>query len=197
MNVSFRLEKSDLIAFADFLFRRRFPLAKLAPGFLVWAALCFGITVISTLLRPRTRARIELEGWFAILPIVIVPLLPFVIIFSFLLLFARWQTRAALRRQMTEPGNAALLDQSISVSALPEMFHWRDESFEAKMLWRRVFDVADDQEHVYIFSTEYGGYIIPKRAFADQAAAQQFFETAYRYWSENRVTTPPIPEPGT
>jgi hypothetical protein len=196
MNVSFRLEKSDLIAFAKFLSRRRFPLTKFAPSFLLWAAICAVFTVLPTLLSSRTRSRMELEGWIVIIPIVIVSLLPMIIIFSLALMFARWQTGATLRRQVTAPGNAALLDQSISVSALAEMFHWKDESLETKVLWRRVFEVADDQEYVYIFLTEYGAYIIPKRAFVDQGAAQQFFETAYRYWSENRNITPPIPEPG-
>ena len=191
-SVTFKLEAEDLKAYATFLARPRTSVTRIVPRLLGGMALGLVISfVVSTIFFPGAlSADLRKPG----MPFIIAAQL--LIIFGIIVFVTRLQLQFAFRRQTKSPGNAALLNQVVNVTITPQFFSWVDEGLAVRIIWRRIRAVAGDTAHVYVFANDVSAFIIPKRAFADEARAQRFFETAHGYWREARGTPPPIPHPG-
>ena len=61
--------------------------------------------------------------------------------------------------------------------------------------WPHLEGIAETATHIFVQLAPGSAIVIPKRAFADEATAQRFFETAHGYLREAKGTPPPIPHP--
>jgi hypothetical protein len=68
----------------------------------------------------------------------------------------------------------------VTLEATPEGFQIIHSGGDARLLWTAVQGVAQDDNAIYIYTTATAAYIVPRRAFADSAQAQEFYEAALR-----------------
>ena len=49
---------------------------------------------------------------------------------------------------------------------------------EGRNLWPGIYQIVNTADYIYIFTSLHTAHIIPKRAFANAEAVQQFYERA-------------------
>ncbi|MEO8668965.1 MAG: YcxB family protein [Bauldia sp.] len=72
-------------------------------------------------------------------------------------------------------------------------FETRGRRFETKVDWTGVADIADRRDTIFFIAEWKEYYFVPKRAFADAAAAEAFERTARDFWSARRDGRNPAP----
>lgn len=61
---------------------------------------------------------------------------------------------------------------------------------ESKSRWQRFQKIERTDAYVYIYFAPGYAYIIPKRAFADEAAFERFYEKCLEYWNAAQGQNP-------
>lgn len=97
----------------------------------------------------------------------------------------------------------SLLRESLSRTALGmhrmvlsrEGVEGTSETSDVQTKWEGVEKIAEHNSCFYFFTGPANAYIVPKRAFADEQAAQQFLETARHYREQAAGLEPAIEIP--
>lgn len=169
LSVTYKLESADLRAFQRYALKN-LPSARRVRYMTaaVMAALCLWLTLTSD--DHRLGFRI---AYFFILALVFWGLM------SLWLFIA---TRISQGRAYTSEKHRSVLCEHTATLA--------DDAFidvtpcnEARNLWQGIYQVADAEDHVYIFTSVHSAHIIPKRAFANEAGVRKFYERAFNLQS--------------
>jgi hypothetical protein len=68
----------------------------------------------------------------------------------------------------------------VSLEATIEGFQVACPDSDSRILWSGVQAVGQDENAIYLYTMPIQAYVVPRRAFADSAQAQEFYETALR-----------------
>lgn len=71
--------------------------------------------------------------------------------------------------------------EPITISITPHHFIVDGRGMRSERPWSKILDVAQDKNNIYVLLAKDVGHIVPKRAFADAASADAFFEMASGY----------------
>ena len=68
-----------------------------------------------------------------------------------------------------------------TLSLQPDGLYNQTSVLDTRVKWRNITEVAENPQMIVLFLSPRFGFIVPKRAFADPAQAQAFFELARAY----------------
>lgn len=110
------------------------------------------------------------------------------VLLPLVLFLAPWLTRrlGLDRRHLAEGVRADIKSgrigpfKPVSLEATPDGFHIVCPDSDSRILWSGVQGVGQDENSIYLYETPIMVHAIPRRAFADGAQAQEFYETALR-----------------
>ena len=122
-------------------------------------------------------------GWGVIAGASVVVFVPL-----FLFVFQPWIVSRSVRRRLKERGNARILEPQM-VEITPEGIRRSSDSSESFNLWKAVVRIANTDAHAFIYLTSTAAFVIPSRAFVDEASFLSFLDTARRYREEARRYT--------
>lgn len=91
--------------------------------------------------------------------------------------------------QSSDYQNAYIFDQKkcvVSIHGLKE----EAERFHSIMKWTMFLSVEHVNGYIYLFVAPHYAFIIPKRAFADEAAFERFYEKCLEYWNAAKGREP-------
>jgi hypothetical protein len=95
--------------------------------------------------------------------------------------FWAWLSRRnSPRRAFEEARNKGLVN-GILISITPEQFSYCTQVSTTTHQWSALDRVEHTDEHIFIMTAQWSGYIIPRRAFATEPDFLNFYETARRY----------------
>lgn len=160
MEITYQLEKSDHLRFNQFVINRIPSLKRQAllrffglPAVISVELYVFHLTLVPYLLNVFgvTAAWIAYLWWA--------------------------QRRAIISQAQARPGAIGLH----TVSLQPDGLYNQTSILETRVKWQNVTEVADHPQMILLFLSPRFGFIVPKRAFADPAQAQAFFELARAY----------------
>ncbi len=102
------------------------------------------------------------------------------------------QRRAVTAMAQARPGALGLH----TVALQPDGFYSQTPVQDTRVKWANITEVADSPQMIVLFLSPRYGFIIPKRAFAGEGAAQTFLDTARAYrQSALDGTQPMLPPP--
>ena len=189
-SVSFRLYEADLEAYVKFMTAKQSAASRVIPQMagrlligifimLVIGALLNPQYLLIGLSQPEVLLNIGLQ-YFVALPV-----------FFYLV---RWQHQQIFAKQVSGADKKALAGQNITATIDARGFLWRDEGLALEIAWSRVVSVTGDSAYIYIFTNEFSGLIIPRRAFDKPESAQRFGASVLQFWRQGHKA-PPIPRP--
>ncbi len=120
-------------------------------------------------------------------------LVPFLMVATFWFVVLRLNSAQQKAQWKTNPA----LTHPHTTRITPQHLYNRDATGENIAYWQSLHEVTQDEHCLYFFTTKETAYVVPRRAFADAAQAEQFYRAALGYWNEARgaKAQPPIPEP--
>ncbi len=170
VQVTFALEPRDLEAFQNYALKRQG--RKLWWALPIVVVLAVAVNAVSQFNRHpvvRPAPRFDITG------AVLAYGLPVVLIVLFYFFFLKQQNS---RRKSDQTGTYDPRTVGLSQTYL----HSIDKQGEGRMRWNAVNTVDRGKQHLFVLLTNNTGYVIPDRAFADDAAALAFYEQAVAYW---------------
>ena len=197
MEISFQLTPGDIAAFQK-LHARRYGMRW--PFFVVLFGLAIGILPQligsnfwlrlqmlgpATVLRQMLNSVLRLVSNLPALLSLLIPIAFFLFVWLFLV--------PRVTRGEIQKTDAYKMQQTIKLSA--EGLFQSQASGDFLYRWPYLFAVIDDAAHIFLLINRNTAVVVPKRAFASEQEAQQFFETARDYWQQNQDAPPPIPAP--
>ena len=194
MEVTFKLDEEDIVHLGKW----QQASGGCAPWMLglVMFSLAIGTLLVSFLNDRRLRLRWMLLGPAEFFrqqaPALLSMFLPVCFFVAFWFFILKSSVRSNAKQLLATPGFANRQTVRLTPAGL---FAWTMTS-ETLFRWLYLLQIAEDATHIFVQVDKASVIVIPKRAFADEAAAQQFFETAEKYWREAKGTPPPIPHPG-
>lgn len=118
-------------------------------------------------------------GWIAVSSVpLICPTILLVLVFSAGV--RRWSTNRSVHKAFpdVEPGGT-IASQTLTVSA--DEIHVRADAGEMALPWNEVTDVSRTDERIFVFGASEQALVVPRRAFADQAAYDAFYDELQSY----------------
>jgi hypothetical protein len=96
---------------------------------------------------------------------------------------------AHLQSFTPEKHKSVLCDHTLTLSEVG--IHNQTQFGESRIIWSAVYRVVENADYIYLFLTAHSAYIVPKRAFPNDEAAKQFFNTAIQLLanSQNSAAT--------
>jgi hypothetical protein len=64
----------------------------------------------------------------------------------------------------------------------PDGIKVKNANNEGFTSWKKIQNVVSAKNYIYFFITDQFAYIVPKRAFGEEANAQEFFKQAEGFW---------------
>jgi hypothetical protein len=191
LEVTYTLQPQDFEQLQKFFARRNGGISsRWMFLFVPVAAIClFGLNMLIDPNRQRVLFQWRVNPW----AMAGSTLLPFLLFAVFWFVFLRLNTAHQKAQWKTNPA----LTQPHTTRITPQHLYNRDASGENIAYWQGVHEVAADEHCLYFFTTKETAHVLPRRAFADAAQAEQFYRAALGYWNEARGANaqPPIPEP--
>jgi hypothetical protein len=190
VEVTYTLQPEDLHQLERYLSKRGGGGSRLLVPLVLGV---FAVSILLPLLQRSQRGRYIEQLMSNPLPFLASTFVPFLLFCLFWLFFLRWNQAQQKKQWATLPA----LTQPHTTRLTPAHLYNRDASGESITYWHSLHDVGQDENGIYLFNAEQTAFIVPRRAFADEAQAQQFFEQAHGYWQQARGadSKPPIPEP--
>src|SRR5713101_5930187 len=158
MEISFSLEKADLVAFNRYDLKR--------DGKNTWGWLPLALLLIVACLVHGIQEGFEIKHFLAIGTLLI-------IFVGYL-----WLIRHQLNKTF-KTGHQFV--QNLTLKLTPEELIHANDLNRSATRWEAVDKVAIRRDHGFIYFTGGSALTIPKRAFADEDAFQKFMETARSY----------------
>lgn len=94
--------------------------------------------------------------------------------------YARWVTGKRMRRLLSEGHKRGQFSRT-TLTLLPDGISQVWDDGESKIKWRGVEKVILTQNKVYLYTGAATAIVVPKNAFATEAALDRFIETAMKY----------------
>lgn len=89
--------------------------------------------------------------------------------------------------------------ETINIRLQEKGLYSREKHCESLMYWSKFSDMVNDENYLLFLIGDKGeGLVVPKRAFANNALANEFFNRAIAFWKlagGSPPQTPPIPAP--
>jgi hypothetical protein len=105
-----------------------------------------------------------------------------------------WHAKRTTAKLMKEGQNAGFLCEH-RIEITPEYMIETTDVGETKVFWRGVEKIAEDSGYLYFYTGAMQAHVIPRRAFASRAEAQEFRETARHYREQAAGLEPAIEIP--
>ena len=160
MEITYQLEKSDHLQFNQFVINRVPALKRqmLLRFFGLPALISAELYVFHLALVPYLLSAVAVTaGWIA---------------------YLWWaQRRVVTVQAQARPGAIGLH----TVSLQPDGLYNQTAALDTRAKWQNITEVAENPQMIVLFLSPRFGFIVPKRAFADPAQAQAFFELARAY----------------
>ena len=148
-------------------------------------ALVFLLLLFSAVDSIRKQGADLSASWIAVSSVpMICPTILLVLVFSTGV--RRWSTNRSVHKAFpdVEPGGT-IASQKLTVSA--DEIHVQADAGEMALAWDEVADISKTDERIFVFGASEQALVIPRRAFADQAAYDAFYDElqSYRVRSSN------------
>ena len=163
LTVNFDLEPRDLKAFQAFA-SRHVPTIRRARYF-SWGLIVFTSFYCAVTYLHKTGERI-VAFFFTLVPLSLLC----GALFLLLRVVMHWRAYTA------EKMSGIICRHTVTLSE--EGIHEVTPANESRWKWGATYSVADTQDHLFLFVNTQMAFIVPKRAFPDAGAAQQFLERA-------------------
>jgi hypothetical protein len=111
---------------------------------------------------------------------IIVSVLAGVIAFALYPQSNRKSTIKRIRKVLSEGNNNALLGRQV-VSLSPEGVFIKNQAAESKFIWSAVDKIAENDKHVYLYTSSINALVIPKNCFQSEKEKQEFLEYINKY----------------
>lgn len=113
---------------------------------------------------------------------------------SFFLLFMcvvgrRRQVSATVKNMLATGENILLLSWR-KVLVNNDFIEEKSEFSKYEVSWSGVERVEKVKDYVFIYISSMSAFLIPKRAFADEAAFERFYQTCLEYWNAAKGLDP-------
>jgi hypothetical protein len=106
------------------------------------------------------------------------PLMGAMYVLAGVYLMTIWQApRVAARSMQGHPGQHGRRRYFVE----PDAFRIENEFFETRIRWVGVTAVEEEGDHIIVHTGPQLGYVVPRRAFADEAARARFVDAARDY----------------
>ena len=170
VQVTFALEPRDLDAFQNQALKRQG--SKLWWVLVVLAVLIGAASAIPQLTRHSTNRP---APRFDVTDALLTYALPVALLLLFYFFFYKQQHSRKRHDQtgMYEPRTIGLSQTYL---------HSTDKQGEGRVRWNAVRTVDRGKQHTFVSLTNNTGYVVPDRAFSNDAAALAFYEQAVAYW---------------
>ncbi len=169
--VEFSLTADDYAAFNEFFFRRnwqrwRFPLLR---------KICLGFLALYILLTLFTRWEIgnALVDWGDY---------PLVIVILFLLLIPYWPRFTARRQYRRALSINPKIGARVHLEISPDGLGTTGGLADTRTPWSSIIEIAVGPAGAYLFILKNNAHVVPRRAFADEAAFDAFVAAARGWW---------------
>ena len=81
------------------------------------------------------------------------------------------------------------MTEGLLLELLPDGLKHTMNASTNTVAWPAVKRIDDAEGHLFFLLDDNSGFVIPRRAFADEEQYRTFAETARRYQAENRSTS--------
>lgn len=192
MEVTYTLAPADLESFQKFLKKRGSVSSFLV--YILMIPIMIGMFALQLWAQNRTPHRVLHRPHSSPLISVLTIALPALLIFIFWMVIFTVSRRANRKKQGSDP----MFTTSSTLKIAPENLHQSNAGTgTSTLLWTAIQEIGRDEKGLYFLLSENTGYIAPLRAFESEERAQQFFETAQRFWkiARGEELDPPIPAP--
>jgi hypothetical protein len=178
MEIEFEITLDDLVAFNVYHNRHSKPGKRnrlILSGFLTLAALAS----MSSILLPDPDSPIVWNA--SSITLSLLPILFMAALFGLALSpgVRRWQTKRALKRLLSEGKSKRLVGARRLTLTSTGVTH-RTAVTEAETKWSAVEKLVETDQHLFIYTSPVEAFIVPRRAFVDEAQYQEFAGTARR-----------------
>lgn len=168
MEVTFAIREEDVVRFNQHLLR-----GELRRCFIVaWVALCLSMAVLSLALYAWEIAPASPALWGGVFFLVMSVWLPWCY---------SWGVRWKVNRLLRSGENRALFAER-TVRLTPAEIQTQHEHGQSGCRWTAVERIEVKEDALMIFVSSMSAILVPRRAFSDQSAFDEFVETARRYW---------------
>ncbi len=106
---------------------------------------------------------------------VIVSLLAGVLVFVLYPQWSRKSTANRIKKMLSEGSNNALLGHQV-VSLSPEGIFVKNQAAESKIIWSTVDKVAENDKHIYLYTSSINALVIPQECFRSEQEKQELLE---------------------
>lgn len=105
------------------------------------------------------------------------------------LVIATWWTRRTFPQRAYEAAKKRHMTEDLWLEVLPDGLKHSTNSSTNSLGWQSVERIDEAYEHLFFLLDDNSGFVIPRRAFTDEAEYRGFGETARRYLAEGRATS--------
>jgi hypothetical protein len=178
--LEYALNFDDLVALQAYLDARNRSFRNEALRLLIYFALLLTVAGVATLSTPAGRFQNGAPTVTGILALVGGCFLLSLLGFGCAYLSAGRERRARVRKLLRLPEVARALEPR-QLRVAPDGVTTIDPLGAATSRWGAVREIATTNEHTFLITGEAGGFVVPRRAFRDEADFQAFVELARRY----------------
>jgi hypothetical protein len=105
------------------------------------------------------------------------------------LLFATWWAKRTFPQRAYREARKRHMTEGLVLDLLPEGLKHTTTAATNTVPWPSVKRIDEAEGHLFFLLDDNSGFVIPRRAFADEEEYRTFADTARRYQADNRSTS--------